>query len=94
MVPDAENFVLTPIAPHNLNVRPIIVSDDSEITLEVNGRSDEFLLSLDSRFAATSQNKQIKLKKANFTFNLVSLEMQHFFKTIRDKLMWGIDKRN
>lgn len=94
MVPDAENFVITPIAPHNLNVRPIIISSNSEVSLTVHGRSPEYLLSLDSRQATIDNTFEIKLKKANFTFNLVSLEMQDFFKTLRDKLMWGLDKRN
>jgi len=94
MVPDAENFVITPIAPHNLNVRPIIISSNSEVSLTVHGRSPEYLLSLDSRHATIDNTFEIKLKKANFTFNLVSLEMQDYFKTLRDKLMWGLDKRN
>lgn len=94
IVPDAENFVITPIAPHNLNVRPIIISSNSEVSLTVHGRSPEYLLSLDSRHATIANTFEIKLKKANFTFNLVSLEMQDFFKTLRDKLMWGLDKRN
>jgi NAD+ kinase len=94
MVPDAENFVITPIAPHNLNVRPIIISSNSEVSLMVHGRSPEYLLSLDSRHATIDNTFEIKLRKANFTFNLVSLETQDFFKTLRDKLMWGLDKRN
>jgi len=94
LVPDAENFVITPIAPHNLNVRPIIVSSNSEITLKVHGRSPEYLLSLDSRNTTINNSFEVKLKKADFTFNLINLESQDFFKTLRDKLMWGLDKRN
>lgn len=94
IVPDADNFVITPIAPHNLNVRPIIISSNSEITLKVHGRSPDYLLSLDSRHATINNSYEIKLKKADFTFNLINLDSQDFFKTLRDKLMWGIDKRN
>ena len=94
IVPDADNFVITPIAPHNLNVRPIIISSNSEITLKVHGRSPDYLLSLDSKHTTISNSFEIKLKKADFTFNLISLDSQDFFKTLRDKLMWGIDKRN
>jgi NAD+ kinase len=94
IVPDADNFVITPIAPHNLNVRPIIISSNSEITLKVHGRSPDYLLSLDSKHTTISNSFEIKLKKADFTFNLISLDSQDFFKTLRDKLMWGIDKLN
>ena len=86
--------VITPIAPHNLNVRPIILSNTNEISLTVKGRSLEYLVSLDSRSASIDSSIELKIKKANFTFNLVNLEGQHFFKTLRNKLMWGIDKRN
>ncbi|HEY1040035.1 MAG TPA: NAD kinase [Bacteroidia bacterium] len=94
IVPDAENFVITPIAPHNLNVRPIIISSNSDVKLNIRGRSPEYLVSLDSRSATIDAGVEVNIKKADFTFNLVSLDTQHFFKTLRDKLMWGIDKRN
>jgi NAD+ kinase len=94
IVPDAENFVITPIAPHNLNVRPIIISSNSQVGLKVQGRSPEYLISLDSRFATIDSDHEIRLRKADFTFNLVNLDNQDFFKTLRDKLMWGLDKRN
>jgi NAD+ kinase len=94
MVPDSDNYVITPIAPHNLNVRPIVLSDKNEITLLIKGRSPEYLVSLDSRTATIDASISLKIRKANFSFNLVMLEGQHFFKTLRNKLMWGIDKRN
>lgn len=94
MVPDAENFVITPIAPHNLNVRPIIISSNSDVRLKIHGRSSEYLMSLDSRSATIDAIQEVQIKKADFTFNLINLDSQHFFKTLRDKLMWGIDKRN
>ncbi|MCA0429899.1 MAG: NAD kinase [Bacteroidetes bacterium] len=93
MVPDSENFILTPIAPHNLNVRPIVISNNKTIELKVSGRSDFYNLSLDSKSAKIKADSVIKLKKADFRFNLVNLEGQHFFTTLRNKLMWGIDKR-
>ncbi len=94
IVPDAENFVITPIAPHNLNVRPIIISSNSDVRLKIHGRSPEYLMSLDSRSATIDAVQEVQIRKANFTFNLINLDSQHFFKTLRDKLMWGIDKRN
>lgn len=94
IVPDAENFVITPIAPHNLNVRPIIISSNSDVRLKIHGRSPEYLMSLDSRSATIDAVQEVQIKKADFTFNLINLDSQHFFKTLRDKLMWGIDKRN
>ncbi len=94
LVPDCGNFVLTPIAPHNLNVRPIVLSNNNVIKLKVEGRSPEFLISLDSRTAPIVSTSEITIKKADFTFNLINLEGQHFFNTLRNKLMWGIDKRN
>ena len=94
MIPDAESFILTPIAPHNLNVRPIVISNNKQISFKVEGRSDSFNISLDSRSAQIPANTELKVKKADFKFNLINLEGQHFFKTLRDKMMWGIDKRH
>ncbi len=93
MVPDSENFILTPIAPHNLNVRPIVISNNKTIELKVSGRSDFYTLSLDSKSTKIKADTVIKLKKADFRFNLINLEGQHFFTTLRNKLLWGIDKR-
>jgi NAD+ kinase len=93
MIPDSENFIITPIAPHNLNVRPIIISNNKELSFKVMGRSDSFNISLDSRSAQVSSNTELKVKSANFRFNMVNLEGQHFFTTLRNKMMWGIDKR-
>ena len=94
MVPDSDNIVITPIAPHNLNVRPIVLSNSNEISLTVKGRSPHYLVSLDSRTAQIDSSMELIIKKADFSFNLVNLDGQHFFKTLRSKLMWGIDKRN
>lgn len=94
MIPDSDNFIITPIAPHNLNVRPIIISNNKRISFKITGRSDSFNISLDSRNAQIAANIEITVKKADFRFNLINLEGQHFFTTLRNKMMWGIDKRH
>ncbi|MBP6757219.1 MAG: NAD kinase [Bacteroidia bacterium] len=94
MVPDSENFIITPIAPHNLNVRPIIISNHKTLSFKVNGRSESFNASLDSRSITLKNNSELVIKKADFKFNLINLEGQHFFETLRNKLLWGIDKRH
>lgn len=93
MVPDSENFIITPIAPHNLNVRPIVISNHKTVSFKVSGRSDSFNVSLDSRSVNISSDTELMIKKASFRFNLINLEGQHFFETLRNKLLWGIDKR-
>lgn len=92
--PRSGNFVITPVSPHNLTVRPIVVSDQSEITFEVEGRSKRFLVSLDSRMASVEPSVKLKVAKADFNVNLVQLDGTHYFKTLRQKLNWGLDIRN
>lgn len=92
--PRSGNFVITPVSPHNLTVRPIIVSDNSVISFRVEGRSKRFLVSLDSRVSSVDSSVQLTLKKAEFKANLIQLEGQHYFKTLRQKLNWGLDIRN
>lgn len=92
--PRSGNFVITPVSPHNLTVRPIVVSDSSEISFEVEGRSKKFLISLDSRIAVVDNTIKLKVRKENFKVNLILLEGQHYFKTLRQKLNWGLDIRN
>lgn len=92
--PRSNNFVITPVSPHNLTVRPIVVSDSSVITFQVGGRSKKFLISLDSRFAVVDYTIKLTLIKENFTANLVQLDGYHYFKTLRQKLNWGLDIRN
>lgn len=94
LVPTAENFILTPIAPHNLNVRPIVLSDKSVIRLKVEGRDDKFLIALDSRSATADPSVELLITKADFSINLVKLKNEDFYHTLRNKLMWGLDKRN
>lgn len=94
LTPDSENFVITPLAPHNLTVRPLVVPDNYEIKLKVEGRGTHFLTSLDFRSVAVDLSTEIKVKKAGFKLKTVQLPGQTFFSTLRNKLMWGIDKRN
>ncbi len=93
MMPDSDNFIITPIAPHNLSVRPIVISNDKETKFVVTGRGNSFNVSLDSRTAEIPFDTEIKIKKANFRLNLINLEGQHFFSTLRNKMMWGVDTR-
>ena len=92
--PRSGNFVITPVSPHNLTVRPIVVSDQCEITFEVEGRSKKYLVSLDSRIATVDETVKLKIVKADFRVNLIEVKGQHYFKTLRQKLNWGLDIRN
>ncbi|MEC5147488.1 NAD kinase [Chitinophaga sp. 212800010-3] len=92
--PDAGNFVITPVAPHNLNVRPIIVPNDNVISFEVEGRSDQFLCTLDSRMETIDNTVQLAVKKEHFKISLLRLDDSNFLHTLRNKLLWGIDARN
>lgn len=94
MMPDSDNFIITPIAPHNLTVRPIVISNNKKISFKVSGRSDSFNIALDSRSTQIPCNSEIVIIKADFRINLINLEGQHFFTTLRNKLMWGLDKRH
>jgi len=92
--PNNENFVITPIAPHNLNVRPLIVNDKVEIRLKVESRVPQYSLSLDSRLVHIDTNVEIVIRKAHFSILLVQPSNISFYETIRQKLLWGKDKRN
>jgi len=94
LTPDSENFVITPLAPHNLTIRPLVVPDNYEIALTVRGRGTQFLASIDFRSVPLDLNTVIKVKKANFKLKTLQLPDQTFFNTLRNKLMWGVDKRN
>lgn len=94
IVPQSETFVITPIAPHNLNVRPIVVSDKNVISLEVEGRSQHYMATLDSRSETIDASFQIAIRKENYQFNLVRLSSENFLNTLRKKLNWGLDTRN
>jgi len=94
ILPNSKSLVITPIAPHNLNARPVILSDDTKIKLNVNSREKSFLISMDSRIATVSENTEVFLEKANFTIKTILLKNQSFLQTLRDKLLWGEDTRN
>jgi NAD+ kinase len=92
--PQTSSFLITPVAPHNLNTRPILVPDDNVISFEIEGRSDQFLCTLDARTETIKNSVQLAVKKENFMISLVRPDEHNFLKTIRQKLYWGIDKRN
>ncbi len=94
LFPKSSNLVVTPIAPHNLNVRPIIIPDDQVLSFEIEGRSNQFLATLDSRSVTVDQTVQIAIRKADFSINLVRFEGDTFLKTLRNKMLWGMDNRN
>lgn len=94
VLPNSKNFVVTPIAPHNLNARPIIMSDDTIIDLEVSAREKDFLISLDSRISTAPKETKVRIKKASFTVKSIILKNQSYLKTLRGKLLWGEDTRN
>lgn len=94
IVPQSESFVITPIAPHNLNVRPIVVSDKNIISLEVEGRSQRFMATLDSRSATVDSGYQLAIRKEKYCINLIRLSNENFLNTLRKKLNWGLDTRN
>ena len=92
--PDSASFVITPVAPHNLNIRPIIVPDNTIVSFEVEGRTDGFLCTLDSRRELVSKEIQLAVKRETFGINLIRLNENNFLQTLRNKLSWGLDKRN
>lgn len=92
--PDSASLVITPVSPHNLNIRPLVVPDDSVISFEVEGRTDGFLCTLDSRREIVSKEVLLAIRKENFSINLVRLNENNFLQTLRNKLSWGLDKRN
>ena len=94
MSPQSQTLALTPIAPHNLNARPIIIPDNTKIELSVSGREDFHLLSLDSRIISVKNENSITIRKADFKIMIAHLFEDNFYKTLRNKLLWGEDKRN
>jgi len=94
ITPGTNSFVLTPIAPHNLSARPLVVPDTTEIQLRVSGREEQHLVSLDSRIATLDNGTLIKIKKASFKIKMIDLLNESFLDTLRKKLLWGEDKRN
>lgn len=94
LTPEVKGLVITPIAPHNLNARPLVIPDNTEIKLRVSGREEHYLLSMDSRITSVEKEAIITIKKTSFQINMVEIPDETFFKTLRTKLLWGEDKRN
>jgi len=94
IMPTSNCFVITPIAPHNLTARPLIIPDDSELTLKIKGREEQYLVSLDSRITSVSNETTLTVKKTNYFISIVEFPEEGFLRTIRKKLLWGEDKRN
>jgi NAD+ kinase len=92
--PDSKSFVITPIAPHNLNARSMVISDKTNIELTIDSREKDFLISLDSRITSVPKNTKISIKKAPFTVKSIIPNNQSFLQTLRSKLLWGEDTRN
>jgi NAD+ kinase len=91
---DSASFVITPVAPHNLNVRPIVVPDNNIISFEIEGRADNFICALDARKEIVDKSVQLAVRRESFTISLVRLNENNFLKTLRNKLSWGLDTRN
>lgn len=94
IVPGSGNFVITPISPHNLNVRPVVISDDMELELQIESRSGKFLLSCDSKTTSLSTDIALKISRAHYQVNLIRLKNYSYFSNLRNKLLWGLDARN
>ncbi len=94
LTPDVKSLVITPISPHNLNARPLVIPDDTEIMLKVSGREENYLVSLDSRITAIGNESILKIRKTPFEINMIEIPGETFLKTLRSKLLWGEDKRN
>jgi NAD+ kinase len=94
LTPNVASFVITPIAPHNLNARPLVIPDETEIRLKISGREEQYLVSLDSRIASVKNESILTVKKTPFKIKMVEIQEETFFKTLRNKLLWGEDKRN
>jgi NAD+ kinase len=94
LTPDVKSIVITPIAPHNLNARPLVVPDETEIRLKVSGRDDHYMVSLDSRIISVKNETILLIKKSPFEINMVEIPEKTFLKTLRNKLFWGEDRRN
>ena len=94
LTPNVSSFVITPIAPHNLNARPLVIPDDTVIKLKITGREEQYLVSLDSRIASVKNESVLTIKKTPFKIKMVEIHEETFLKTLRNKLLWGEDKRN
>ena len=93
IMPDSKNFVLTPIAPHNLNVRPLVISDEKKIEISINGRESEYFVSADSKIFSVSIDSKLNISKAPHVLKMIEFEDDSYINTLREKLMWGKDRR-
>ena len=93
IMPDSKNFVLTPIAPHNLNARPLVISDEKEIEISINGRESEYFVSADSKIFSVSIDSKLNISKAPYVLKMIEFEEDSYINTLREKLMWGKDRR-
>lgn len=94
VVPEAKSMLLSPLAPHNLTIRPLVIPDDAELSFKIDSRSDTYLVTVDSRSQKIPLSTEIKIKRANFRVKILKLHSDSFYSTLRNKLMWGADKRN
>lgn len=94
ITPQAANFIIAPIAPHNLAIRPVVIADNELIRLWIEGRGGRYLASLDSRFSAFESSEVLRLSKAAFSIHVLHFDNQNFYSTLRNKLLWGVDRRN
>lgn len=94
VMPGSNNFIITPIAPHNLNVRPLVISDEYTIKVKVEGRENQFLVALDSRIESLESGVELIISKERFKTKMIETDTQDFSSTLRNKLLWGLDKRN
>ncbi|MFY0600370.1 MAG: NAD kinase [Cyclobacteriaceae bacterium] len=94
IMPQTKNFIITPVSPHNLNVRPLIVSENSELRFSIESGNKSFLVSLDSRSVAVESPKELIVRKADFSAKLIKVKGNTFLDTLRSKLTWGLDRRN
>jgi NAD+ kinase len=94
VLPNSGNIIITPIAPHNLNVRPLVIPDNIEVRLKIEGRAENCLIALDYKSATIPMESEIIIKKSTQQINLIRLKNHEFLSTLRNKLMWGLDKRN
>lgn len=94
VMPNSNNIILSPIAPHTLTVRPIVIKDSTKLKIDIEGRNKNYLLTLDSRSEKISSSNEFYITKANFTIKIVNINNNSYFSMLRNKLMWGVDKRN
>jgi len=94
VIPGSNDIIISPISPHNLTVRPLVIPDKDELTLRVEGRDEKYIASVDSKSVILSNKTEVRVKRAEFKINILKLEGHSYYSTLRNKLMWGVDKRN